>query len=170
MWQRFEAFVGLGYADHRQQLQGALSGRLAAQALVQQEDLVDLLFDVVQRVERSHRLLEDHRHAVAANAPHLFLVEGQQVVTLEQDAAARVPGQGVGQQAQDRVRCHRLARTAFADQGQGFAAADVEADAFDHPLALIAGDELDGQVADFDQGFLAHLISSGRRHRGRTRR
>ncbi|MCY1178464.1 hypothetical protein D9M73_188120 [compost metagenome] len=137
---------------------------------MQQEDLVDLLFDVVQRVERSHRLLEDHRHAVAANAPHLFLVEGQQVVTLEQDAAARVPGQGVGQQAQDRMRRHRFAGAAFTHQRQGFATLDVEADPFDHPLAALANDEFDGQVAHFDQIVLIHFTSSGRRHRERTRR
>ena len=78
--------------------------------------------------------------------------------------------QRVGQQAQDRVGGHRLAGAAFADQGQGFTAADIEADIFHHALMLLAGDELDAEVADFDQIVLIHLISSGRRHRERTRR
>ncbi|MNJ74406.1 hypothetical protein D3C77_713350 [compost metagenome] len=77
MWQCFEAFVWLRDAYQLKQLQGALSGRLATQALVQQQDLVDLLLDVVQRVQRGHRLLEDHCDAVATNAAHLFLVQGQ---------------------------------------------------------------------------------------------
>jgi hypothetical protein len=37
-----------------------------AAQVVQQQGFADLLFDAVQRVERGHRLLEDHRDAVAA--------------------------------------------------------------------------------------------------------
>ena len=50
------------------------------------------------------------------------------------------------------------------------APADIEADVFDHALAALTGDELDGQVADLDQIVLAHVISSGRRRHGRIRR
>ncbi len=86
------------------------------------------------------------------------------------DGAGRVPGQRVRQQPQDRVGGHRFARAAFADQGQGFAALDIEADIVDHTVVMVAGNELDAEVADFDQIVLIHLISSGRRHRARTRR
>ena len=99
--QGLEALAWLRDADHFQQLQGARSGLLAGQALVQQKDFIDLLFDAVQRVQRRHRLLEDHRNAVAANALQGFFVLLQQVLAFMADAAARVLGQGVGQQAQD---------------------------------------------------------------------
>ena len=168
--QGLEAFARLRDADHFQQLQGARSGLLAGQALVQQKDFIDLLFDAVQRVQRRHRLLEDHRNAVAANALQGFFVLLQQVLAFMADAAAGVLGQGVGQQAQDRVRSHRLARAAFTDQRQRLAFADVETDAIHHPVDLVAGYKLDDQVAHFDQVLFTHVTSSGRRRRGRIRR
>ena len=64
----------------------------------------------------------------------------------------------------------RFARTAFTHQRQGFAALNVEADVVDHPVVVLAGDEFDTEVADFDQIVRIHLISSGRTHRERTRR
>ena len=39
----------------------------APQALVERDDLADLPLDRVQRIERSHRLLEDHGDVVAAH-------------------------------------------------------------------------------------------------------
>ncbi len=54
-------------ADHRQELERARVRRLAAQPLVQDQHLVYLLLDRVQRVERGHGLLEDHRDLVAAH-------------------------------------------------------------------------------------------------------
>ncbi len=125
----------LGNAHHLQQLQGAFGRDLAGQALVQAEHFVDLLFDRVQRVQRRHRLLKDHRNPVAADVADGFLSEAQQILPGIQNRAGRMVCQGVGQQAQDRMRGHRFAGTAFAHQGQGFTAFDIEADAFDHPLA-----------------------------------
>ena len=60
-------------ADQREHLDRALDRRLAAQALVQAQRLGDLLADRVDRVERGHRLLEDHRDLLAADAAHLVV-------------------------------------------------------------------------------------------------
>ena len=57
---------------------------VAAQALVQLEDLADLPLDRVQRVERGHRLLEHHGDVVAAHLAHRILVGGDQVLPVEQ--------------------------------------------------------------------------------------
>ncbi|MCY1418606.1 hypothetical protein D9M71_341690 [compost metagenome] len=168
--QGLEALMRLRDAHQLEQLKGAPGGGLAAQALVQFEDFVDLLFDVVQRVERGHRLLEDHRDAVATDMAHLLFAQGQHVAASIGDGARGMPRLRIRQQAQDRMGGDRLARAAFADQGQGFAATDIEADAFDHPLGLLTAGEFDGKVADFDQIVLVHLISSGRTHRGQIRR
>ncbi|MNY13565.1 hypothetical protein D3C86_1467060 [compost metagenome] len=170
MRQGLQAFFRLGDADHLQQLQSTLGRDFADQPLVDAQHLVDLLFDRVQRVERGHRLLEDHRDPVAADVADGFFLQVQQVLARILDGAGRVSGERVGQQAQDRVRGHRFAGTAFAHQRQGFAALDVEADAFDHALAVITDDKFDGEVAHFDQIVLIHFTSSGRRHRERTRR
>ena len=163
-------FSRLRDADHFQQLQRALGRDFADQAFVDAQHLVDLLLDRVQRIERGHRLLEDHRDPVAADVADGFLFQAQQVLPGVLDGPGRMPGERVGQQAQDRVGGHRFAGAAFAHQRQGFAALDIEADAFDHPLTALADDKFDGQVAHFDQIVLIHFTSSGRRHRERTRR
>ena len=58
-----------------------------AHALVQRQHLDDLLLDRVQRIERGHRLLEDHGDLVAAHLAQLLLVQRQQVLAVEQDLA-----------------------------------------------------------------------------------
>jgi hypothetical protein len=52
----------------RQRLDGAVPGLLLGQALLQLQHLGDLVADRVQRVQRRHRLLEDHRDVAAADA------------------------------------------------------------------------------------------------------
>ncbi len=86
------------------------------------------------------------------------------------NGAARVAGDRVGQQTQNRMRGDGFARAAFAYQRQGFTATNIEADVLDHPLPRVARHELDRQIADFDQIVIVHLISLGRMHRGRIRR
>ena len=53
------------------------------------QHLVDLLAARHHRIERGHRLLEDHRHARAAQLAQPRLGRGEQVLALEQDLAAR---------------------------------------------------------------------------------
>ncbi len=126
------------------------------QALVQEQHLVDLPLDRVQRVERGHRLLEDHRHAVAAHRRSSRCRRADQLLALEADAAGRMPRHRIGQQLQDRQRRHRLARARFADQRQGLAAADVEAHALHRAHGVGAGAEGDREVADLEQRCIAH--------------
>ena len=99
-----EPLLRLADADLVEQLQRARARLPLAHALVQAEDLADLLLDRVQRIERGHRLLEDHGDLVAAHLPQLLLVERQQVLALEEDLAGRVAGRRVGQQLQHRQR------------------------------------------------------------------
>jgi hypothetical protein len=48
--------------------------------------LHDLHADRQNRVERSHRLLEDHRDLVATHRAHLVVGEFEQIAAFEQDA------------------------------------------------------------------------------------
>ena len=66
----------------------ARAARLAL-AHLQMDDqrLHDLLSDRQDRIERGHRLLEDHRDVAAAHLAHLLVGEIEQVAALEQDAA-----------------------------------------------------------------------------------
>jgi peptide/nickel transport system ATP-binding protein len=54
-----------------------------------QAQILDLLADAHRRGERGERVLEDDRHAVAAQRPQLRLRQPQQVHVLEADRAAR---------------------------------------------------------------------------------
>ena len=101
---------GVGDADLVEQLEGAAARGGAAETLVQDQHLVDLPLDRVQRVERGHRLLEDHRDAVAAHGEQLARRRADQLAALEADAAAGMAGRRIGQELQYRQRRHRLAR------------------------------------------------------------
>jgi hypothetical protein len=149
-----EALGGLGNADLVEQLEGAPARRFARQPLVQDQHLVDLPLDRVQRVERGHGLLEDHGDAVAAHLQELAGRGADQLAALEADRAGRMPGHRIGQQLQHRERRHRLARARFADQRHGLAAGDLEAHALHRLDRVDAGAEGNREVADLKQGLV----------------
>ena len=67
-----DPLLGRRDADQAQHLdrRGARASR-RPDPLVEQDRLDDLVADGEDRVERGHRLLEDHRDLVAADLPHL---------------------------------------------------------------------------------------------------
>ena len=100
------------------------------------------LSDREQRIERRHRLLEDHRDVVAANALHLRFAQTEQVRALEADRAADdAPGRA-GDEAQDRQRRDALAAARLADDAQRFAAANSIGNAVDGPHDPVGGEEM----------------------------
>ncbi len=104
MGEGVEPFGGVADADEVEEFERALAGRLAGEALVQLQDLADLPRHGVQRVERGHRLLEDHGDVVAAHLAQLVLRRGEKVAPLEEHAAGRVRGWRVLQELEDRER------------------------------------------------------------------
>ena len=91
---------------------------------VQLYRLADLVADREDRIERGHRVLEDHRDVVAANLPHLGLALLQKILTAQLD---RTPFDAAGRhrnQAHDRERVDRLTRTRFANDAEGRSALD----------------------------------------------
>ena len=87
------------------------------------QHLADLRADRVQRIERGHRLLEDHRDLAAADRAQL---------AVPRPAAGRAPAKriaagrlGAVDQAEDRQRGDRLARARFADEGEFLAGGDL---------------------------------------------
>jgi len=85
----------------------------------------DLPADRHQRIERGARLLEDHRHDVAADRRHSGLIQGCDVASVKFDRAA-TPARDRWQQAHDGPRGQALAATALADQRQRLAAPIVK--------------------------------------------
>ena len=62
----FQALQRLANTDQFQQFQRPLTCRAPLQAFMNFQHFTDLLFHRVQRVQRGHRLLENHRNPVAA--------------------------------------------------------------------------------------------------------
>ncbi|WP_242660101.1 ATP-binding cassette domain-containing protein, partial [Enterobacter roggenkampii] len=63
---------------------------LFAHPTVKGEHFIELFFQAVQRVKRHHRLLEDHRDFVAANAAQGLFVGVQQRTAVKKDIPLRV--------------------------------------------------------------------------------
>src|SRR5690606_5107869 len=130
---------------------GAAPRRLRQQALVDLQDLADLLLDPVQRVEGRQRFLEDHRDAVAADGAHGTLARADQLGAAEADASPRMTRQRIGQELHDRERGDGLARAALAHDGQRLALVEDEARAPDRLDAARRGAEGDVQVAHVEE-------------------
>ena len=114
-----QAGLGIVDAGALQQPHRLLFRLFSVHPPVQQQWFEELAADGVDRVERGHRFLEDHRDAIAAHGPDLVAVKGQQVATFEQDAAPRFGPVAFLEQAEDRQGGDRLAGTRFPDQGAG---------------------------------------------------
>ena len=114
------------------------------------------------RVQRGVRVLEDHLH-VATDAAQLVLLEVRDVAPLELDRAA-----GGLVEAGHETRRRRLAAAGLADEAEGLALVDREADAVDgldrradHPQALdLAEREVSLEVGDLEQRLVAHRTPS----------
>ncbi len=85
MRERAEPSLGIGDADAPHQLQCPVSSLPPGQAEVHLRGLGDLAADPHDRVERAHRLLEDHRDLGAADLVQLRSAELGQVGTVQDD-------------------------------------------------------------------------------------
>ncbi len=84
------------------------------------QHFVDLVAAAHHRIERGHRLLENHRHAGAAQGAQTFRGGRQHILALQQNFSCRRP-QCLGQQTHHRVRDHGFSRTRFANQAHHLA-------------------------------------------------
>ena len=118
-----EPALAVGDADEPQQLERPRARLALAHLQVDEQRLHDLLADRQDRIERGHRLLEDHRDVAAAHLAHVVVGEIEQVAALEQDAARGDAAGVLGQKPHDGERGHRLAAAGFADDRHHFAGA-----------------------------------------------
>ena len=86
------------------------------QTLVQLDRFADLIADGENRIERGHRLLEDHRDLVAADFAHLFIAELEKILATVEDFAADDFSRRRRDQPHDRKRSHALAAARLAHQ------------------------------------------------------
>ena len=146
-----DALFRRGDVDAAQQLDGALARLPVRAAAVAQEGFDDLVADGEARIERGHRLLEDHGEPVAPEVAQRLVGHVEQIEAVEADRAGNLCGT-LRQQAHDGERGHALAAAGFADQAQRGAARDREIDLIDGMGgAAVVAMEDDAQALDLDQ-------------------
>jgi hypothetical protein len=125
------ALLGRRNADEPEQLD-----RIARLA-VNLERLGDLRTDREHRVQRRHRLLEDHRDAIAAQRAHVVLGQREQVAAAVDDRSARR-----AHEPHDRERERGFAGSRLADDAERGSRCDRERRAVDGTHVAVARDEL----------------------------
>ena len=142
-------------ADRREQVDGTRVRGAAREPLVRAQHLLDLPADLVDRVQRGHRVLEDHRDLGPAHALHLGLREPHQVAALVQDLAFEDRVR-VADQLHDRHHRDALARAGLADDAEHVPGLERERDAVDRAHDAVLGAERHAQVAHVEER-LAHV-------------
>ena len=142
-------------SDTVEQLRRALVGGLAVHVEVRLERFADLTPDRQHRVQRRHRILEDHRDLPAPNTAQSAVALADQVLALE-DGGARLDPAVAGEQTEDRERRDALAATRLADDPKRLAGRDVERDPVDGVHGAAPCREADVQILDGEEGFPRH--------------
>ena len=123
---------GLGQAHVFEQLDCPLARVPLCQSAMQHQGLSDLRAHAMQRIERRHRLLEDHGDAVAAQFPHRLFIEADEFPPLEADRTG--DARALRREAHQRQGCHRLAGPGFAHDPQALALGERKRGAIDDAL------------------------------------
>jgi hypothetical protein len=136
--------------DRLQQLERTQLRVAVRHVPMQHHRLDELLPDRVHRIQRRHRVLEDHRDVVAAEGAQLARVHLQQVDAVEERLAL---GDRVAWvvQAHDRKARDALAAAGLADDPERLPLLDGEADAVDGLDDAVVRAEARPQVPDFEQ-------------------
>src|SRR5262249_49991828 len=145
--------LGIRNVHDLQHLDGLVPGVAAAQPLVQPDRLGDLLADREDRVQRGHRLLEDHRDLFAADLAHLRGREVQEVAPVVYDLALHDPSGRLRDEPHDTERGDRLARARLAHDAERLALVDEQIDAVDGADDALVGEEMRLESLDFEEPF-----------------
>ena len=141
------------HLDLAQRILGAVHRLAPAGALVQHEHLGDLPADRRQRIERRHRLLEDHGDALAAQAAPFGRRRVLDLLSVEHDPTA-AQRQRPLEQAHDGERRDALSAARLADQPEGLAAADLERDLLDGIVGHLVAGQGNTQCFDLEEGIV----------------
>ena len=99
---RIQALFRLLDADHRQQFQHPRPRLFAVHVAMQKQRLGHLPLHGMQRVQRRHRFLKDHRNPVAANVPQQGFRRSDHFLSTHPDRTRRMERLRIRQQLQDR--------------------------------------------------------------------
>ena len=146
-----EAALRIGNAHQLHELDGTRLRLLLRHAEMDEERLHDLEADRQHRVERCHRLLEDHRDVASPDLAHLVFAEIEQVLPPEQDAARDHSSRRPRKEPHDGERGHRLAATRLADERHDLAGAHPVGDALDRAHDAARRHEVHVKIFDLEQ-------------------
>ena len=144
----------VGDVDVVQALHGDVEGLALAHPLVEHDRLHQLVADGEHRVERGHRVLEDHGDLSAPDVAHLLLGEARAGRTSwNRIWPVTTSPAGPFDQPHHREGAHRLAAPRLPHHPELLALVDGEG----HPVdgahdALVSG-EVGAQVLDLEEGF-----------------
>ena len=144
------AHLGRRQPDACQQVEHAGLDRLAVAALVDLQHFGELRADGAHRIERAARVLRDQADHRAADAVEPLLRPARDVGAVQTDGAALDPAVA-GQQAEHGLRRRGLARAGFAHQRHHLARLDLEGDAMDDALIVVAHLVGNREVVDLEQ-------------------
>ncbi len=144
-----EAVFRPGNPHHAHELDRPFTGRSVVHLHMQPEHLGQLLADGEDRVERGHRLLEDHGDLPAPDGSDLgaVLAELEQVSTFEDDLAAHDLAGGADE-LHDRQLGDRLPTSALPYHADDLVLVDVVGDAVDGSHGADLGPEMSHQIVD----------------------
>ena len=124
-----ERLVAGRKADLGQRPERRLARLLPRHALVDADDVLDLVADLEHGVERGQRVLEHHGDLAAAEVLHLLVALGQEVLAAVADLAAGDLGLGLLQQAEDGEPGDGLAAAGLAHEAEDLAVVHADVDA-----------------------------------------
>ncbi len=128
----------VGNADPFQHGNRARLERVAAKVGVTVALRVDeLRAQCENRIERSHRILEDHRDTRAAQLAQRLRLERQKILPVERDASRHAAGV-FREKSEQGKRERRLAAAALADKAEDLTPADRQADVAQHVQGTVA--------------------------------
>ena len=111
----------------------------------------DHLFpDREHRVQGHHRILKDHRNAVATDASQAAILHARQLLAVEGDATAGDIA-GLGDQVQQAEGRDRLACPGLTDDPQSLAAIEAETDVAQGAYVAAAQGETNVEVIHFQK-------------------
>ncbi len=134
--------------DLIEQLERGGVGLGASHVAVIMQHLGDLKADGEHGIERGHRLLEDHRDAVAADLAHLLVGQVDEIASGEADMARRDAAVGLRHETHDRQCGDALAAPRLADDCQRLVALHGKADVAHGRMPAAAGAERGDEVLD----------------------
>jgi hypothetical protein len=142
-----------GHPDELQELdRPLLDVAVRGTRIVHRDRLADLVADRQDRVERRHRVLEDHRHRPAPDLAQPALGQGEQVLALEERLSGRNSPGWTGNEPEDGHHRDAFPRSRLAHDAEDLAGSKIPADVRDGVDDPVLRFELHREVLDLEDG------------------